>query len=215
MTTIQLLAIAAAAVCLCGLLVFFIRVVRLGKPNDLSEKSGDTAKGILYSNTTAMLPQNKESAFLHLPSYVSGMLFHIGIFTSLLVFVLSFFPFFNRWISGPDRIHYIIPCILAVTAACGYILLLRRAFSKDLRPLSTPDDYISNALVSTFQLMTALYLLLPTVKTVVTLYYVSTILLFLYMPLGKLRHAVYFFAARYHLGFFYGWRNVWPIREKK
>jgi hypothetical protein len=35
------------------------------------------------------------------------------------------------------------------------------------------------------------------------------------MPLGKLRHVVYYFAARYHLGFFYGWRNVWPNHEKK
>ena len=35
------------------------------------------------------------------------------------------------------------------------------------------------------------------------------------MPLGKLRHAVYYFAARYHLGFFYGWRNVWPNKENK
>ena len=160
-----------------------------------------------------MMPQNKESAFLHLPEYASGMLFHIGLFTCLLLFVLSFFPFFNRWISGPDKIHYIIPCLLAVTAACGYILLLRRAFSKDLKPLSNPDDYISNALVSTFQLMTVLYLLMPTSQAVVTIYYVAAILLFLYMPLGKLRHAVYYFAARYHLGFFYGWRNVWPKHE--
>jgi len=51
--------------------------------------------------------------------------------------------------------------------------------------------------------------------SVTILYYISSILLFLYMPLGKLRHAVYYFAARYHLGFFYGWRNVWPNNEKK
>ena len=209
----QYLSIAAAAICLCSLFVFFLKIVKLGKPNDLSEKSGDTKKGVIYSNTTAMMPQNKESAYLHLPAYASGILFHVGIFLCLLVFVLSFFPFFNRWISGPDKIHYIFPCLLAVTAACGYILLLRRAFSKDLQPLSNPDDYISNALVSTFPLMTMLYLLMPASHAVVTIYYVAAILLFLYMPLGKLRHAVYYFAARYHLGFFYGWRNVWPKHE--
>ncbi len=214
MSVFQIIAIVAAVCCVCGMLRHFVRVVRLGKPNDLSEKSGDPAKGIVYSNTTAMMPQNKESAFLHLPSYVSGILFHIGSFVCLLVFVLSFFPFFNRWISGPDRTHLIIPCLLAVTAACGYILLLRRALSRDLRTLSTPDDYISNALVSTFQLMTALYLLLPASGAVAAIYYVVSALLFLYMPFGKLRHAVYYFAARYHLGFFYGWRNVWPKREK-
>ena len=210
----QYLAIAAAVICLCSLFVFFLKIIKLGKPKDLSEPSGDVAKGVAYSNTVAMMPQNKESAYLHLPAYASGMLFHIGIFLSLLVFVFSFFPFFNRWISGPDKIHYIIPCLLAVSALCGYILLVRRACSTDLKPLSNPDDYISNALVSTFQLMTMLYLLMPSVSAIVTLYYLSAIVLFLYMPLGKLRHSVFYFSARYHLGFFYGWRNVWPKREE-
>ncbi|MCR5550712.1 MAG: hypothetical protein K6F40_07245 [Bacteroidales bacterium] len=214
MSIMQILAIAAAAICLCSLFVFFLKIVKLGKPNDLSEKSGDTTKGVVYSNTTAMMPQNKESAYLHLPAYASGILFHLGIFLCLLVFVLSFFPFFNRWISGPDKIHYIIPCLLAVSTICGYALLLRRAFSTELKPLSNPDDFISNGLVSTFQLMTLLYMLMPTSTVVVTLYYIVAILLFLYMPLGKLRHAVFYFAARFHLGYFYGWRNVWPKNEK-
>ncbi len=213
MSVIQIIALAATAFCFCGLFGFFVRIVRLGKPNDLSEKSGDTTKGIVYSNTKAMMPQNKESAFLHLPSYVSGILFHIGIFTCLLVFVLSFFPFFNRWISGADKIHYIIAAVLAITAGCGYLLFFKRLFSNDLRTLSNLDDFISNALVSTFQLMTMLYLIFPTSRVFVVLYYIAVILLFLYMPFGKLRHAVYYFAARYHLGFFYGWRNVWPKNE--
>jgi hypothetical protein len=42
------------------------------------------------------------------------------------------------------------------------------------------------------------------------LYFIAISLLFLYFPLGKLKHAIYFFAARYQLGFFYGWRGVWP-----
>ena len=213
MSAIQYIALAAALICLGSLLVFFYRIVKLGKPKDLSEKSGDTEKGVLYANTTAMLPQNKESAYLHLPSYATGILFHIGIFTSLLVFVLSFFPFFNRWISGPDRIHLIIPILLVVTCACGYLLLVKRAVSKDLKPLSNPDDFISNFLTSTFQLATMLYLFFPASQCIHILYYIVCILLFLYFPFGKLRHVVYYFAARFHIGYFYGWRNVWPVNE--
>lgn len=214
MSVIQYLAIAAAIVCLCSLLTFFLKVIRLGAPKDLSEKSGDTAKGIAYSNTVAMLPQNKESAYLHIPGYAAGMLFHIGTFISLLIFVLSFFPFFNQWIASTDKIHFVIAAILIVTCFCGYILLLRRACSKDLKPLSNPDDYISNMLTSTFQLMTMLYLFLPSLTCIQTTYYIVSILLLLYFPLGKLRHVVFYFSARYHLGFFYGWRNVWPKNEK-
>lgn len=212
MSVFQIIAIAAACFCLCGLFLHFIHIVRLGKPNDLSEKSGDTTKGIIYANTTAMLPQNKESAYLHLPGYAAGMLFHIGIFTSFLVFLLSFFPFFNRWIEV-STLRLIIAAVLAVTCLSGYILLFRRVLSKDLKGLSTPDDFISNALTSTFQLFTILHLVWPTNGVVTALYYIACALLFVYMPFGKLRHAVYYFAARYHLGFFYGWRNVWPKHE--
>jgi len=213
MLIVQYLAIAAILYCVCSLLVHFVRIVRLGKPNDLSEKSGDTGKGILYANTVAMMPTQKESAYLHIPSYVTGMLFHVGTFSSILILFLSFFDFFNGWISGPDRIHLIIALIMAVTCLNGYALLLKRAFSKDLRPMSNPDDYISNALTSTFQLVTALYLCCPC-KVMVTIYYMVSIILLLYLPLGKLRHLLYYFSARYHLGFFYGWRNVWPNKEK-
>ena len=212
MSVFQIIAIAAVCFCLCGLLVHFIRIIRLGKPNDLSEKSGDTTKGIVYANTTAMLPQNKESAYLHIPGYAAGMLFHIGTFLCLLIFLLSLFPFFNRWIEG-STLRFIIAAALAVTCVCGYILLIRRAISKDLKGFSNPDDYISNALTSTFQLFTVFYLIWPGCSCATVLYYIACALLFIYMPFGKLRHVVYYFAARYHLGFFYGWRNVWPKHE--
>lgn len=215
MSIFQLLAIAAAAYCICSLLVYFTRIVRLGKPKDLSEKSGDVNKGILYSNTVAMMPQNKESAYLHFPSYATGMLFHIGTFSCFLIWILSFFPFFNEWLQSGTCIHLIIPAILAITCISGYILLFKRIFSKSLKGWSNPDDYISNAVTSTFQLMTILYLVMPTCSAIVSLYYIICAILFVYLPLGKLRHVVFYFAARYHLGFFYGWRNVWPKRENQ
>lgn len=212
MLIIQYCAIAAAFICLCELLSYLLRIIRAGKPQDLSEKSGSTGKGILYANTEAMLPQNKESAYLHIPSYATGMLFHIGTLGSLLLFILLFIPSFNCWLTY-EPIHIILPAILVVTCACGYILFFKRVLSKDLRNLSNPDDFISNAFISTFQLATLLYMFMPNNNVIITCYYVWCILLFLYFPLGKLRHAVYYFAARYHLGFFYGWRNVWPLQK--
>jgi hypothetical protein len=43
-------------------------------------------------------------------------------------------------------------------------------------------------------------------------YFIFAGVLFLYLPSGKLKHSLYFFAARYHLGFFYGWRGIWPLK---
>ena len=216
MSTIQYFAIAATLYCIVSLLVHFVKIVRLGAPNDKSEPSGSVKEGVLYANTRAMMPDQKESAYLHIPSYAVGMLFHIGLFCSLLFFVLSFFPFFNNWIECGCNGHLILAIPPAIGTICGFILFFRRLFSKDLKVLSMPDDFISTGLVTLFLLMTTLYLCMPTCCGSITiLYYISSILLFLYLPLGKLRHVVYYFAARYHLGFFYGWRNVWPNHEKK
>lgn len=210
----QYLAIAATLYCIVSLLAHFVKIVRLGAPKDKSEPSGSVKEGVIYANTRAMMPTEKESAYLHLPSYAVGMLFHIGLFCCLLFFVLSFFPFFNNWI-GASCWHWVLAIPPALGTVCGLILIFKRLVSKDLKELSMPDDFISTGLVTLFQLMTTLYLCLSTCcGYIATLYYISSILLFLYMPLGKLRHVVYYFAARYHLGFFYGWRNVWPNHEK-
>ena len=212
MKTIQYFAIAAVCYCIVAMSVHLLRVVRLGAPKDLSEPSGSVKEGVVYSNTRAMLPDQKESAYLHLPSYAVGMLFHIGVFCSLLLFILSFFPFFNNWV--PSCCWAAVLSIPSgVGAVCGVILFLRRALSKALKEFSTADDFISVALVAIFQLMTFLYVVFADNCAVDTMFYVSAILLFLYMSLGKLRHAVYFFAARFHLGYFYGRRNVWPPKE--
>ncbi len=211
----QYLAIAATVYCLVSLFVHFVRIVRLGAPDDKSERSGSVKDGVIYSNTRAMMPDQKESAYLHLPSYATGMLFHIGVFSCLLFFILSFFPFFNRWLCSGTVWHLILAIPAALGAVCGIILFVRRLVSKDLRTFTMPDDFISTGLVTLFALMTMLYMLIPDSKAIVTIYYISSILLLLYLPLGKLRHVVYYFAARYHLGFFYGWRNVWPNHENK
>ena len=215
MSIMQYLAIAAAVYCLVSLFVHFVKIVRLGAPKDKSEPSGSVKEGVVYANTRAMMPTEKESAYLHIPSYAVGMLFHIGLFCSLLFFVLSFFPFFNNWIEVSCW-RWVLAIPPAIGTVCGLILFFRRLLSKDLKVLSMPDDFISCGLVTLFLLMTTFYLSLSTCCGSITiLYYISSILLLLYLPLGKLRHVVYYFAARYHLGFFYGWRNVWPNHEKK
>lgn len=210
----QIVALVALAICFALLLAHFLRIIRLGKPKDFSEKSGNVAQGVVYANTVAMMPQNKESAYLHLPAYALGMLYHIGTFSCFLIFILSFFNFFNQWLINDACIHYIIPAVLAITSVAGICLFVKRLINKDLKHLTNPDDFISNALTTLFQITTCLYLLMPACVVMVNVYYVLTAILFLYMPVGKLKHLLYYFSARYHLGFFYGWRNVWPPKEK-
>ncbi len=202
-----LAAIGAFIVAVIFCILLFIRLIRLGKPKDFSEASGDIGKGISYSFIGAMSPKSKESAYLHLPTYAAGIVYHIGTFVSLLLFVLLFFP-----IPYPQWMLYILSIGLGISTASGIMLFIKRLKSKELRQLSSPDDYLSNGLTTLFQLMTAIMLIFPSIAI---LYYFSAILLLIYIPIGKLKHLVYFFSARYHLGFFYGRRNSWPVQKGK
>jgi len=190
------------AVCLFSCFYHAIKLISLGKPLDYSQKTGDIKAATQYSFTGAMSPVKKESAYLHLPTYTAGLLYHMGTFLAIFLFIL-----FLLKIEPQGWLRWLIIGTLVIAGLSGLGILIKRMVKKELRALSNPDDYISNLLVTVFQLMTALVLYnglnFP-------LYFVTTSILLLYLPLGKLKHTIYFFAARYHLGFFYGWRGVWP-----
>jgi len=201
----QLFALASLGLCLVISLFHIIRLIRLGKPLDYAPRSGKTGPAIQYSFTGAMSPSKKESAFLHMPTYAAGILYHLGTFLAIFLFL-----FILAQVSFPGIVACLLSGFLLVTGGCGIGILIKRLVKKELRNLSSPDDYISNLLVTLFQLVTALVLFFPGMMSG---YFVMAGLLLLYFPMGKLKHAIYFFAARYHLGFFYGWRGVWPPKS--
>lgn len=205
------LAISALAYCFVAFAIHFIRAVVLGKPKDKSRKSGSVGKGVLYANTIAMMPKNKESAYLHLPTYAAGIIYHLGTFLSLLLFILLLIPPVKEWLFPMEWLCALLAACLCVSAICGIVLFFKRVVKKEMRELSHGDDFLSNLSTTLFQAMTMLLLcFLGGSGWVEAVYYVVCAWLFFYLPLGKLRHIFYYFSARYHLGFFYGWRNVWP-----
>lgn len=214
MTVFQIVALVSTGLCFLALFSHFIKIIRLGAPKDLSQKSGSIYEGVVYANTKAMLPNEKESAYMHLPTYSAGIIFHIGVFSSLLLFILSFFPFFTKWMASGEWYFIVLGICFLISATCGLSLIIKRLFNKNLHSLSNLDDYLSNGLTTLFQYMTAFYILSQSCICVNTAYYISISLLMLYMPWGKLKHVVYYFAARFHLGFFYGRRNVWPPKKR-
>ena len=202
MNWVMWLTYCALAVCLASIIFHITRLLKLGFPKDYSVKSGNTDKAIFYAFTGAMNPKAKESAFLHLPTYLLGILYHLGTFVSIPLFFLFLFE-----LRIPQVVTRILAVFILITALSGFTILIKRIALKKLSSLSNPDDYISNILVSLFQLVTVFYLLHDPFRI---LYFIIASCLLLYLPIGKLRHAIYFFSARIHLGFFYGWRGVWP-----
>jgi len=189
-------------ICMASLTYHFSRFVRLGVPKDFSLRKGNPERAIVYSFSGAMNPFKKESAYLHLPTYAAGLLYHVGTFASIALFFLIFFD-----ITPEGWIRWVLIGLLTSSGLSGIGIFVKRIVVRTLRSLSNPDDFISNLLVTTFQFFT-LGLLVNNASA--PFYFLCASFVFLYLPLGKLKHALYFFAARYHLGFFYGWRGIWP-----
>jgi hypothetical protein len=205
MTLYKSISLAAFLICLIILTFHLIRLIRLGSPKDYSHKIGNLKSAIPYSFVGAMNPLKKESAYLHLPTYTAGLLYHSGTFICFTLFFLLLFD-----IRFTDSIQWILICFLTASSLSGFGIFVKRITLKKLRHLSNPDDYISNLFVTLFQIFTLIVLVEETFSPY---YFILVSLLFLYLPLGKLRHSLYFFAARYHLGFFYGWRGIWPLKS--
>jgi hypothetical protein len=202
MSVYQYLAFASLGVCMGTSLFHMMRLIRLGKPMDFAPAAGKTGPAIQYSFTGAMNPAKKESAFLHLPTYSAGILYHLGTFLSVFLFLLILV---GVPITGIFAV--LLSVFFIITGGCGIGILVKRMVKHELRSLSSPDDYISNVLVSLFHLTTSLALMVP---AALPGYFILASTLLLYFPIGKLKHAIYFFAARYHLGLFFGRRGVWP-----
>jgi nitrate reductase gamma subunit len=199
------ISLGSLGICLAASSFHFFRLLRMGKPTDYSFPSGNIASSIRYSFTGAMNPFKKESAYLHFPTYISGIIYHLGTFLSIGLFFLLWTD-----LNIPDVLTFSFASFLLISFSCGMGILIKRLMTKGLRDLSDPDDYISNLLVTLFHIMTGIVLLWDKYLPV---YFILATLLMMYFPFGKLKHAIYFFAARYHLGFFYGWRGIWPPKQ--
>jgi nitrate reductase gamma subunit len=198
----EVLSIIALGICLVSCLFHFVRLIRLGNPTDYAVRAGDTTKAVSYSFTGAMSPAKKESAYLHLPTYTAGILYHLGTFLSILIFFL-----FLAGVKFSSTLSLVVAIFISTTTISGLMILVKRIIKPSLSSLSNPDDYISNILVTLFQALTAAFLLDQVFEIS---YFVSASVLLIYLPLGKLKHAIYFFAARYHLGYYFGYRGTWP-----
>jgi hypothetical protein len=161
---------------------------------------GSAAAGVRYAFTTAFLPWEKESARGHLPTYLAGIVYHAGIFVMLALLVLALVP-----VTLPRAAALALAVLCAAACAAGLGLMVKRRVSPALRALSVPDDVVANLLVDLALAAAAAALLEPRALPV---FQGAGAALLLYAPLGKLRHAYYFFASRRAWGEFYGRRGV-------
>lgn len=196
---LRLLTLAAAGFSLVVLAFLIGRTFAIGRREYLSVPRGYAGNGIVYAFGRGMV--DKESVTLHLPTFAGGILYHGAIFTSLLyLFWTVLFP-------GTILFLWAFRIILLAGAVVGLSLFVKRVTKPLLRRLSCPDDFFANLFVDAFLLLSFIHTLRPSIEPIL---HAVAILLFLYIPLGKIRHCFFFFATRLAFGLRYGRRGALP-----
>ena len=194
--------IAAAAFAVCGLL-YTLRISREFAPRrNFAPAKGSERAGIRYALFAGMMPWAKESASQHLLTYFTGILYHFGIAAAFIVLIATLVSY---EVSGSA-----VTVLIAVTlvgAVAGIGLLVKREVNRTLRSISTPDDFLSNGLVTIFLVVAAATLWKPEFSAA---FLIIATMLFLYIPAGKIRHCLLFFSSRVTFGSFFGRRDVLP-----
>jgi len=202
MLIFQLLAFAGLIAGLYGITLRYAETKRRVLPTDKSPIKGNISHGITYAFTKGMMPWAKESTRIHMIAYLRGIGFHVGIFTAIGAVIVS--PF---WTYLPSFLFVTLFWVLTVGAVLGAAGGIMRIAEHNLRGLSLPDDHFAVWLTTLF--IMAAGLAVVDKAFVIPMYIISTIT-FVYIPLGKIRHCLYFFFSRIFFGKFFGRRAVFP-----
>ena len=204
---LQLCVAASALFCVVMLTVMLRHTFAFGRRPTYAQQRGSSFRGIVYAFGLGMLPWEKESAAKHIWTYVGGILYHVGIMMAML-----FLTTVLLGISFPQTLLQPVRILLAIGVVCGLALLIKRILKPHMRSLSSGDDYLVNSLVDLL-LLSALAATFA--ETMLIPFFAVTIITFIYIPFGKLRHCVYFFYSRVLFGTFFGKRGVVPHPSKK
>lgn len=201
--------VIAALYALLSLAFMIWRTARLPRKPSYASPSGSESRGVKYVFTKGMMPGEKESVRDHLPTFIGGALYHLGILISAAFLVVVMIE-----IELPEGVLWPARVCVAAGLASGLGLVIKRIALGKMRIISVPDDYIANALVDLY-LLSALLASFST-HWVALFTAVATVLL-VYLPLGKIRHCVFYFYTRVQFGRLFGRRGVLPhpAREER
>lgn len=203
----RILAFVGLAIGLLGLLLRLQEILSRPYKKDLSRPRGSSGRGVLYAFTLGMAPWEKESTRLHWIAYLRGIFFHVGVFAAIALVILR--PYTDRFIAP---VIWLFLALTAMGAVFGFAGIYMRLVGENERALSLPDDYFAVFLTSLFSLLACLSL----VHSGFTPYlYLTTAVLGIYIPLGKIRHCAYFFYSKFFFGKFFGHRGVLGPENQK
>lgn len=190
----------------------------LGKDKSAPGNPGQSTKeiGARHSLFNVAMPWSMEST--RSPKgftfYLSFVIFHLGVVAGItLAFVSTIAPDFLR-----------VPAVAWTTMVLlvgAFLVSVYRVFRRVLRPLmrliSTPDDYFSLIMLTTWfglGVCTQAYLMGiwgMTSETLLVAYLYLTSFFLLYVPFSKISHYLYYPFTRTYIGRALGHRGSYPV----
>jgi nitrate reductase gamma subunit len=200
-------------------IVYILRVrwllrFKAGKERQAATGLGDTnpRKGFIYSWANVAMPWAMESSRTKMFLYLQFVVFHLGVVAAIgLSFIIPYGP--NLLAS--QAVVIALQVIIGGAFLVGVMRFVRRAGSIYMRAISTPDDYFSLILLTTWFAFAFFAVPNSTANGEwhLLVYFMMTAFFLVYVPFSKISHYLYYPFTRYYLGKTMGHRGVFPIRR--
>ena len=174
-------------------------------------------KGFIYSWAAIAMPWTMESTRTKKFFYAQFIIFHIGVTLAIL---LSFIiPYAPSLLANNPILILIIQIFIGAAFLIGCWRLIRRMTNVYVRAISSPDDYFSLAMLTTWfglGVITEAYIYGVTAvqnELILVAYLLLTSFFLLYVPFSKISHYLYYPFTRIWIGRALGHRGSYPVNK--
>lgn len=200
-------------------LVYVTRLAWLLRFKAGKERQAPTGTGsphprgsIIYSWFNVANPLAMESTRTKVFLYTQFVIFHLGVVGAIgLSFVIPYAP---ALLESPVLV-LLLQIVTGAACLVGVMRIIRRAGSKYMRAISSPDDHFSLWLLTTWFFFA--FLAVPNSTAMgewhLLTYFIMTAFFLVYVPFSKISHYLYYPFTRYYLGKTMGRRGVYPLKN--
>ena len=211
--TLQEVALGFMALVYTARIVWFFRFKPGGERQAATGAPSTTPrKGILYSWANVAMPWGMESTRRQYFIYTQFVVFHLGVTTAIaLSFIIPYAP---GLLEGRTLV-LILQIVIGAAFLVGMIRIIRRVRNPYMRAISSPDDYFSLVLLTTWFFFALLAVPNQTSGGEWHLlgFFMLTAFFLMYVPFSKISHYLYYPFTRYYLGKTMGHRGVYPVQR--
>lgn len=194
--------------------LFWLTRFKAGGERQAPTGRGDTnaRKGFIYSWANVAMPWAMESTRTKIALYAQFVVFHLGVVAAIgLSFVIPYAPDLLRLGALP----VVLQAVIGLAFLVGVTRIVRRAGSRYMRAISSPDDHFSLWLLTVW--FGLAFFAVPNDPSsgegLLLAYFVLTAFFLVYVPFSKISHYLYYPFTRYYLGRSLGRRGVYPVRR--